>query len=101
MPLIDSRSTPDTAIADTAIADTAIDDTAREILVLLDLESGIDDVGVADDLLATGRLDSLALFELVLCLEDSFGIAVDQDDLTAENFATVVAISDLIRSAAS
>ena len=91
MPLTDSRSTPD----------TAIDDTATEILVLLDLEFGIDDVGVAEDLLATGRLDSLALFELVLCLEDGFEIEVDQEALTADNFATVTAISDLIRSAAS
>lgn len=77
-------------------AETAQPQEPTEILVLLDLEFGIDDVEATDDLIASGRLDSLGLFELILCLEETFDIAIDQEQLSTENFATVDAMAELI-----
>ena len=34
-------------------------------------------------------LDSTALMQMVLWIEDSFGVTVETEDMTAENFATV------------
>ena len=73
--------------------------TMSEVLVLLDLEFGIVDVEPSDDLLETGHLDSLGLFELVLSLEESFGLALADRELTVEHLATVDAIVELIGSA--
>lgn len=34
-------------------------------------------------------LDSTALMQMVLWIEDNFGVSVETEDMTAENFATV------------
>jgi len=41
------------------------------------------------DLVGEGVVDSTAFMELVLWLEESFGVSVDVGDLTPENFGTV------------
>jgi acyl carrier protein len=38
---------------------------------------------------AGGLLDSPALMELILWFENEFGLEVDQDQLTLENFGTI------------
>ena len=42
------------------------------------------------------ELDSMAVVELVAQLESSFGIAVDDEDITAENFQTMGSLIRLI-----
>jgi acyl carrier protein len=42
-----------------------------------------------EPLLATGRLNSLLLIQLALYIEETFGVAVPNIDLTAAHFETV------------
>jgi acyl carrier protein len=57
----------------------------------------------ADDLVASEvRLvedeivDSLGIFSLVDFIEDHFGVAVDPEEITIENFGTLAAIEGLV-----
>ncbi len=41
------------------------------------------------DIPASGKLDSAALMELIMWFEHEFGLELEQDELTLENFGTV------------
>ncbi len=47
------------------------------------------------DLFAAG-LDSMGIMQLLLAIEDRFGVAIDPADLSRENFATAEKIAALI-----
>jgi acyl carrier protein len=49
-------------------------------------------------LLEDGILDSLGLLQLVVFLEERFGIPVDETDLVPENFASVRTICAYLRA---
>jgi acyl carrier protein len=49
-----------------------------------------------DTSLCNGIIDSIALMELVAFLEERFGIQIDDEDLSAENFRTVAVIEQLV-----
>jgi acyl carrier protein len=49
-------------------------------------------------LLEEGILDSLGLLQLVVFLEERFGITVDETDLVPENFASVETICAYLRA---
>jgi acyl carrier protein len=51
------------------------------------------------DLLENGVLDSVAMMELIVWIEETFKIAIDAEDLTPENFATLDAIDRYIEGA--
>jgi acyl carrier protein len=55
-------------------------------------------LGNATSLLETGILDSLGLLRLVVFIQERFGIMVDDVDLVPENFDSVDAICDYLRS---
>lgn len=44
------------------------------------------------------ELDSMAVVELVVALEQQFGIGFDEDEITAEAFATVGTLAALVDS---
>jgi acyl carrier protein len=48
-------------------------------------------------LLASGLVDSLGLEQLLFFLEDGFGVELDDEDLSAENFQTIASIQALLR----
>lgn len=48
------------------------------------------------DLLATGRLDSVRMVELLLQLEKQFGLRVEMADLEIEHFRSLAAIASFI-----
>ena len=51
------------------------------------------------DFQLTGNiLDSMAVTNLILALEEHFGFAFDDDDLSAEAFETVESLSELVSS---
>jgi D-alanine--poly(phosphoribitol) ligase subunit 2 len=57
------------------------------------------EVPAADaDLFETGILDSLAFVELLLQLEQRFGVTASVDDLELENFKSVERIADFVAS---
>lgn len=49
-------------------------------------------------LLVPGILDSLSVLQLVLFLEEQFGVVVAAEDLIPENFETVEAICEFLRA---
>lgn len=59
--------------------------------------TGIQEVSDEYPLIANGVLTSLQTLDLVLFLEDRLGVAIDDEDLTEKHFASIHAISDLVR----
>lgn len=60
-------------------------------------------LGPQSDLFVAG-LDSMGIMQLLLAIEDRFGVAIDPTDLSRENFSTAEKIAGLIadkREAAS
>jgi acyl carrier protein len=60
--------------------------------------SGRTDIGDEDDLIDSGIIDSLGIFQLVAFLEERFGIAIGDEEITPENFGSVMAIERLVAS---
>ena len=48
------------------------------------------------DLLETGLIDSIGLVELILQLEDRFGVSLPMDALEIDDFRSINKIADLI-----
>lgn len=57
---------------------------------------GIDSVAVDDDLLGTGIVDSHGMMEMVGFLEERYGITVEDDDLTPENFQSLASVEAFV-----
>ena len=53
-------------------------------------------LGDDDDLIDSGVVDSLGIFQLVAFLEERFGIKIGDEEITPENFGTVAAIDRLV-----
>jgi acyl carrier protein len=49
-------------------------------------------IGVDDDLLTSGLVDSMGIMALVFFLEQRYGIQIAPGDVTIENFGTIRAI---------
>lgn len=43
------------------------------------------------------QLDSMAVIGVIAALEDHFGIAVDDDDISARHFATVGSLTEFVQ----
>ena len=54
------------------------------------------DLGDDEDIFALGFVNSLFAMQLVLFVENEFGISVENEDLDIENFRTINAIVHLI-----
>jgi acyl carrier protein len=50
------------------------------------------------DLVENSVIDSMGVMELIEFLEAQYGVQLDMDDLTIENFATVRGIANLIEA---
>ena len=50
------------------------------------------------DPLAEGLLDSLAVEQLIAYIEEEYGVTLDDDELVAENFASLAIVADLVES---
>ena len=51
-----------------------------------------------DEPLLDGALDSTDVLRLVVHVEERYGVRIEDTDLVPENFATVRALADLLRS---
>lgn len=58
------------------------------------------DVEVDTDVIAGGMLDSLAFVQLLLALEDEFGVTVDLADLELDDFSSVARVARLVTARA-
>ncbi len=56
-----------------------------------------DDIADDANLMDTYGIDSVNLFEIVVGLEDEFGISVADEDFSADTFATINNIAALVK----
>ena len=54
------------------------------------------DLGDAEDIFATGFVNSMFAMQLVQFVETTFGITVESDDLDIDNFRSIDAIAALV-----
>ena len=77
-------------------------DRHRQIYVFLS-ETLLPDADLEFDpeknLLEGGDVDSVAMMEMIVWLEETFNIQIDADDLTPENFATINAMVNYVEKA--
>lgn len=65
----------------------------REVVAeVTELELASDD----DDLLETGRIDSLTLVELIFALEQELGVELPLEELDVDHFRSLRAIAELV-----
>lgn len=57
------------------------------------------DFGVESDLFAHG-LDSMAIMQFLLLIEEEFGISIPERELTRQNFGSVKSVAVLLRTCA-
>ena len=62
----------------------------------LSLGRGTGTLSPEDDLLAKGLVDSHGVMELVGFIEERYGITVADEDLTPENFQSLVRIEEFV-----
>ena len=78
--------------------DSALNDQLKQMIVerlFLNVAAGaIDDNA---DLMQSYGIDSVNLFEIIVGLEEEFGITVEDEDFSVEAFATVSNIADLVK----
>jgi acyl carrier protein len=58
--------------------------------------TGRTEIGEDEDLIDTGVLDSLGIFQLVAFLEERLGVAIADTEITPENFGTLARIERLV-----
>ena len=49
-----------------------------------------------EDLLASGRVDSLGIMEIIAFVEDAFSMVVDDEDILPDNFCSVRAMARFV-----
>ena len=54
------------------------------------------ELGIHEDLLGSGILDSLGMMRLIFFIEEEFSIKVPPEDMTIENFLTVENIGNYL-----
>jgi acyl carrier protein len=60
------------------------------------LEELLGSPSVTVDPLAAGMLDSLAIEQLAAFIEDDLGVVIEDDDMRADNFASLQAVTALV-----
>jgi acyl carrier protein len=76
-----------------------VDAVKAVVVEILGVEDRADTITVQTPLLGSlPELDSMAVLELVAALEQQFGVAIDDDDVTAEAFDTLGTLVALVES---
>jgi len=72
---------------------------ANEVLgyIRSQLSVAVPDIDLDCNLWTEGYLDSTAILELILWLENSYNITIQNEDLTPENFATLRNIEEFVQ----
>jgi len=65
----------------------------QQVTAMFSEKLNLDVASAETDLIETGLLDSLALVELLVQLEESFDVSISTDDLELENFRSITSIA--------
>lgn len=68
----------------------------RDFVLNLAEQKGITTVADDDNLTQNGVVDSLAIFRVIMFLEDTFGIRVPDEEILTENFESVEGIERFV-----
>ena len=75
----------------------SLDEVKAVVVETLGVEDRADTIDAATPLLGTlPELDSMAVLELVLELEQRFGIVIEGEDVTADVFETLASLTALV-----
>jgi acyl carrier protein len=82
---------------DTNTATTTLEDVKAVLVDTLGIEDQAASLDATTPLFgALPELDSMAVLELVLALEDRFGITIEGEDVTAEAFETFASLAAFV-----
>lgn len=56
-----------------------------------------EDIGDDENLMDEYNIDSVNLFEIIVGLEDEFGITLEEEDFNVETFSTVSSIAQFVK----
>ena len=73
-----------------------IDEVKAAVVETLGIEDRADAVDASTPLVSIPELDSMAAVELIVELEQRFGIEVDDDDVTAELFESIGSLAAFV-----
>jgi len=90
MTFIETHQAPPLAME--AVATKLRDFVVEELLYASD----VDELGVDDELLGSGLLDSMGAAQLMVYIEENFAIQFEPQDLTFDNFNSVSALAALV-----
>lgn len=70
--------------------------TKEKIFEFFKAKGVSDNLDFETDLFKGGFIDSLFVFEVVVFLEETFGVHLDNKDITEENFRTITSMASMI-----
>ena len=70
--------------------------TKEKIFEFFKAKGVSDNLDFETDLFKGGFIDSLFAFEVVVFLEETFGVHLDNEDITEENFRTITSMASMI-----
>ncbi|HOK64999.1 MAG TPA: phosphopantetheine-binding protein [Bacillota bacterium] len=70
--------------------------TKEKIFEFFKAKGVSDNLDFETDLFKGGFIDSLFAFEVVVFLEETFGVHLDNKDITEENFRTITSMASMI-----
>lgn len=80
------------------MSDERIEDQLKELIVeRLFLKIEPQDIGDEDNLMEDHGIDSVQVLEIVVGLEEEYGVSFEDEDFDIEVFQTVKSISDFVR----
>jgi acyl carrier protein len=80
------------------VADESVEDKLKIMVVdRLMLKAKPEDIGDEDDLIKKWEVDSVRLMEIVIGLEEVFGVQLGDDEFSIKKFRTVKNIAAVVR----
>lgn len=79
------------------MADTVENRLKKMIVERLFMKVAPEDIEEDKSLIDTYGVDSVSLLELVVGIEEEFGVSVEDDDFAVEHFETVTALAAFVR----
>jgi acyl carrier protein len=81
------------------MAEASVEERIKTLIVeQLMLKTTPEQIGYEDDLLKTLSLESVQLLQLVVGLEETFGIQLGDDEFSVKKFRTVKNIAEVVRN---
>lgn len=73
-----------------------VKDRVREFIMEIALRRGVPKPADDDSLTSTGVLDSLIILRLIFFMEETFSVAIGDEEITSENFRSINAIQEYV-----